>query len=382
LDTVPNSKLMLIGLGDLGSIVLELLARIQTPIEVVVGSRNPELAESRCRLLRLGALAQGCNPAVRVVHMNLQEIEATAETIYREKPAIIFSTATMSTWWLPDLLQPEQAQLVRGAGFGVWLPVHLAPTLDLMRSVRMSGHTGFTITAPYPDVVNCMLGKVGLAPTCGIGNVAEMATKVQQLAADALQVSTEDVQVSLVAHHALERYVFRERVTSPGEELPPFLLKVTCGGKEITSELDSCSLLFSPFALTKGPATHFLTAGATVRLISVLQSEASARLHVPAPSGLAGGYPVCVDRSGISLDLGTISRDAAVAVNERSHSFDGIEEICPDGTAVIGEGGSAMLCGLIGYAPDRVTISDVHEQASELVARFRAYASDQGVRMR
>jgi hypothetical protein len=379
---MPNSKLMLIGMGDLGSIVLELLARIQSPIEVVVGSRNPERTESRCRLLRLGALAQGCNPAVRVVRLDLQEIEATAETIRREKPAIIFSSATMSTWWLPDLLPPEKAALVRDAGFGVWLPVHLAPTLDLMRAVKMSGYEGFTITAPYPDVVNCMLGKVGLAPTCGIGNVAEMAAKLQQLAVDTLGAAIEEVQVSLVAHHALEKYVFRERVPMPDEKLPPFLVQVRCKGKEITDELNCRSLLFSPFALTKGPATHFLTAGATVRLILALQGKTATSLHVPAPSGLPGGYPVRASRRGISLNLGTISREAAIHVNEKSHCFDGIEEIREDGTAVISEEGSAALRDLIGSAPERVTLADVHEQAREIVARFRAYAVAQGVRMK
>lgn len=382
MEVVPNTKLMLIGLGDLGSIVLELLARIPVPIEIVVGSRNPEQAESRCRLLRLGALAQGCNPVVRVVPLNLEQIQQTAETIHREKPTILFSTATMSTWWLPDLLPPEQALLVRGAGFGVWLPVHLAPTLELMRAVKMSGHTGFTITAPYPDVVNCMLGRVGLAPTCGIGNVAEMATKVQQLAAEALQAPTGDVQVSLVAHHALERYVFRERSPELNEELPPFLLKIQCRGREITDELDCRSLLFSRFTVPTGPATHFLTASATVRLILALQGETPTRLHVPGPSGLAGGYPVSVDRGGISLDLGPISQDTALAINEASHRFDGIQEIRKDGTAVIGEEGAKVLRDLIGYAPDRVTIRDVHEQARELAARFRAYAEKQGVRMR
>jgi hypothetical protein len=168
----------------------------------------------------------------------------------------------------------------------------------------------------------------------------------------------------------------------PDEKLPPFLVQVRCKGKEITDELNCRSLLFSPFALTKGPATHFLTAGATVRLILALQGETATCLHVPAPSGLPGGYPVRASRRGISLDLGTISREAAIDVNEKSHRFDGIEEICEDGTAVISKEGSAALRDLIGSAPERVTLADVHEQASEIVARFRAYAGAQGVRMK
>ena len=48
---------MLVGLGDLGSVVLELLAREKQIGRVVVASRNATRGIARCNLARLSATA-------------------------------------------------------------------------------------------------------------------------------------------------------------------------------------------------------------------------------------------------------------------------------------------------------------------------------------
>src|SRR5205807_1000054 len=106
------------------------------------------------------------------------------------------------------------------AAFGMWLPVHLAPTIKLMESVRAAGFSGPVLTAPFPDVVNCILARLGLAPTCGVGNVDEMVAKVRFLAAERLQTRPDAVRVYLVAHHAMSGAVFDD--TQSG--VPPFFL--------------------------------------------------------------------------------------------------------------------------------------------------------------
>lgn len=197
-------KLMLIGLGGLGGVMLELLAREPSLGSLVVGSRNVERGVARCNLARLGAMAQGYAPSIRFLPLDLNDPLSVASIVRHESPDIILSTATMQTWWLPDLLPPEQATAIKRAGFGVWLPVHLTLTLKLMEALRDAGYGGITLTAPFPDVVNCVLGRLGLAPTCGIGNLDEVVPKVRLLAAERLGVPLGSVRVLLVAHHALE----------------------------------------------------------------------------------------------------------------------------------------------------------------------------------
>jgi len=222
----PKPTIMLIGLGGLGSVVLELLAREEGLGRIVVGSRNAARGIARCNVARLGAMAQGYAPLLSFVPLDLNDGEAVAEAVHREAPDVILSTATMQTWWLPDLLPPEQAAVIKGAGFGVWLPVHLTLTMKLMEALRDAAYAGVILTAPFPDVVNCVLGRLSLAPTCGVGNLDEIVPKVRLLAAERLDAPPGAVRVLLVAHHALEPAAFG----APVDEIPPYFLRVEHGG--------------------------------------------------------------------------------------------------------------------------------------------------------
>src|ERR687885_2838632 len=57
------------------------------------------------------------------------------------------------------------------------------------------------VCLPYPDAVGPALAPLGLAPTCGAGNVTETAAKLELLAGD-------DAEARLVLHHAAQRYAF------------------------------------------------------------------------------------------------------------------------------------------------------------------------------
>jgi NAD(P)-dependent dehydrogenase (short-subunit alcohol dehydrogenase family) len=367
---------MLVGLGGLGSVVLELLAREETLGHIVVASRNERRGTARCNLARLGAMAQGYAPSIRFTPLDLNDPEAVAETVRREAPDIIFSTATMQTWWLPDLLPPPQAAAVKGAGFGVWLPVHLTLTMKLMRALRDVDYGGITLTAPFPDVVNPILDRLALAPTCGVGNLDEIVPKVRLLAAERLETVPEAVRVLLVAHHALEPAAFGE----PMDEIPPHFIRIEHGGQDVTESIGGEELLLSPHPVTPGPATHFLTAGCAVRLIRALLSPSGALLHAPGPNGLPGGYPVIVGTAGVRLaPIEGLTRAEAVDINERSHRFDGIEQIEDDGTAVFSPWAVDVLRRELGYTCERLAPLEAEQQAEELIARFAEYAQRHGV---
>jgi hypothetical protein len=370
--------LMLIGLGGLGSVLLELLAREQGLGRIVVGSRSEGRGVARCNLARLGAMAQGFAPSISFVPLDLNDRAAVAEIVHREAPDIILSTATMQTWWLPDLLPPRQAAIVRRAGFGAWLPVHLTLTLKLMEALREANYEGITLTAPFPDVVNCILGRLGLAPTCGVGNLDEIVPKVRLLAAQRLEVPISTVCVFLVAHHALEPAAFGK----PMDEVPPYFLRIEHDGQDVTAAVRGDELLFAPYPLPSGPATHFLTAGSTVRLIRSLLSDNSTLLHAPGPNGLPGGYPVIVSWDGVRpASVEGLTLAEAIAINERSHRFDGIERIEADGTAVFGLAAAEVMRRELGYDCARLAPDEAEGRAKELIARFREYAGRHGVQL-
>ena len=369
---------MLVGLGDLGSVVLEFLAREDGLGRIVVASRNVERGTARCNLARLGAIAQGCAPSISFVPLDLDDLQAVAETVRREAPDVIVSTATMQTWWLPSLLPPEQRAAIYSAGFGVWLPVHMTLTLKLMQALRQANYAGATLTAPFPDVVNCVLGRLGLAPTCGLGNVAQFVPKVRMLAAGRLGAPLDAVRVLMVAHHALGPAVVRSKV----DRMPPYFLRIEHGGQDVTEAIGASELLVAPYRRTAGPASHFLTAGTTVRLIRALLSDSEDLLHEPAPNGLPGGYPVVVGRGTVQpAPIDGLTLEEAIDINERSHRFDGIERIEADGTVVFCPEAAAVLRDELGYDCARLPPEESEERAKELIARFREYAARHGVKL-
>lgn len=369
------TTLLLIGLGDLGGVILELIARAGLRLRVVVASRSAARGIARTNLARVGALAQGCDPDIRFVPLDLAQIDAVAHLVRRESPDLILSTATLQTWWWPDLLPPPQASLIKSAGFGVWLPVHLPLTVKLMQALRVADYKGLVLTAPFPDVVNCVLDRLGLAPTAGIGNLDEIVPKVRLLAADRLHAAYDRVSVRLVAHHALEGAAFGE----PAIERPPYHLRIACDGDDVTDRVDAADLLFAPYPIPSGRAFHFLTAGSAVRLIGALLSEQETFIHAPAPNGLPGGYPVMASRAGVRVSLDGISLADAISINERSHRFDGIERIEADGTVVFVPAAARVLADALGYDCTRLPPEDVEPRARELMAKFEEYAARHGV---
>jgi len=368
--------LLLVGVGDLGGVLLELFAREPRLGRIVAADRDAERGVARSNLARAGGVAQGFEPDIRFETIDLNDVAATAELIARVEPALILGTASLQTWWLPETLPAPQAALIRKAGFGVWLPINLTPTLKLMQAVSAARYGGFTLTAPHPDVVNVVLARLGLAPTCGIGNLDEVVPKVRLLASERLGAPVGTVRVWLVAHHALEPPAF----AGASGEVAPYFLRIEHNGRDVTAEVDGDELLLRPYPLPPGPAIHFLTGGSALRLVNALLFSDGTFLHAPAPHGLPGGYPVVAGRSGIGVELPPgLTLGQAIDINTRSHRFDGIEQIEDDGTVVFRRESADTLRAVLGYSCDRLAPAEAGERAVELMARFREFAKRHGV---
>jgi KR domain len=346
------ATVLVIGLGDLGTRVLDALARVGDVERLVGASRDSEHGRARAGQAALVAELSGGPRRVEFERLDVSDVEATAALLVRLQPELVVMAASRLTWWRPP---PDEA--VARLPYAIWLPLQVPLVRSLMLARRDAGSSTRVVSLPYPDAVGPALAPLGLAPDLGAGNVAETAPKLARLAGPG-------AEVRLVMHHAAQRVAFGAgsysgvRLRMDGE--PPWVAEVRVGGERLPD--DRVRELFrAPLSLPVGRDTHELTAAATAHAVRALLSDEPVATHAPAPGGRPGGYPVRLSRRSIELDLPDwLDEGAAVDVNERAARWDGIERIEPDGTIVFTE----PLLGI-----ERVHPDEVDALADELEAR-------------
>ncbi|MEV0562764.1 hypothetical protein [Dactylosporangium sp. NPDC050588] len=376
--TEPMPRLLIVGAGDLAGQVLYQLARDLRPVAVTLGGRRDAEVRGKVNLARLAALQVGRQPVVDGRRVDLDDVDATAETIAALRPDVIFNTASLQSWWVIGTLPPAAFQRLYRANFGPWLPMHLTPALRLMTAVRRSGVRPVVVNAAYPDAVHPVLHTAGLAPDAGIGNVANNVPALRLIAAERLGVPVRDVGVRFVAHHYVSHHVSRTGDAEPDT----FRLQVTVKGADRTADVDAGTLflpLTSSHRRLGGMAGQLMTAASALSVLRPLLHGDAAQAHAPGVGGLPGGYPVRIGHGAVVLDLpASVGLGDAVAVNEAGQRRDGIDRIRPDGTVEFTEESAGIMRESLGYDCRTMRLADCADHALELGARYQEYAARSG----
>jgi hypothetical protein len=362
---VRDATVLVIGLGDLGARVHDMLASSPLIDRLVGAGRDRERGAAIAAQGHLIANLTAGPQQVEFVSLDLFERDGSASVLRAIDPTVIVMAASRHTWW-------RTPARLAAIPYGAWLPVHLQLVRPMMEALAASGISGRVVCLPFPDAVGPALAPLGLAPHIGAGNVTEVAAKLAVLAAERSEVGPDVVEVRLIMHHAAERQAFGAfsgLAGSAEKESAPWKAEIRVRGRAVARDLVAEWFSF-PYPLPPGTATHQLTAAATVHLIHALLSDQPRRTHAPAPSGLPGGYPVVLSRSGISLDLPQeMTVHAAVDLNDRAGRSDGIERIEPDGTVIFTTAVARATEQILGMRLQRVIPGDQSEVAEELLRR-------------
>ncbi|WP_093802505.1 hypothetical protein [Streptomyces sp. Wb2n-11] len=367
--------IMLLGMGDLSAKVLSMLLSDPATNRVVLAGRDTEAIRRRGNLALFTATNLGLHGTVDTVHVDLRDVDATAETLARVRPDIIFMGGSLQSWRVITALPKEVFEELDEAQFGPWLPMHLTLNHLLMQAVRDSGIDAKVVNAAFPDAVGPVLGKVALAPTIGVGNVANIVPALTLAAAHLLDAHPSQVELRLTAQHYFSHYVPRFGDAGQGA----YHLAVTVAGRPGTVEVDHGALfaqLDDRLKRIGGIDGQLLTASSAVRVLKGMAADSGVLAHAPAPGGLPGGYPVRVHRDGGTLDLPDgLGPDKAVRINEECQRADGIDRIDDDGTVHFTEREMAVMKRLLGYECLTMKLGDASEWADELALKYRSFAA-------
>jgi hypothetical protein len=381
--TEPQT-VMIFGLGELGGLVLELLARSPTFRGALVGvDIDADAGLRKVNSSHQGALCWGLDPVIGFRAGNLADIDATAALIAEVRPTLIFNATTLASWWLRDLLPAEvKAKLhAVGAGSGLWAPGHAALAFRLMQAVQRSGVKTDVINSAYPDGVNPALARVGLAPLTGIGNGDLLVAPLRQLVAAKLAVSTARIDVCVVAHH-FHAYNVLMHGNSRGLD---FFIQISLDGSDVTAEFDLPALLESVPDLARIPGASgatWIVAASALRTITAYLEGSGDVIHVPGPAGMVGGYPVTLAPTlTIALPRG-IDMDRAIRINVEAQKAEGIERFADDGTMILTQTARDTLREVLGLEVDRYGLADSLEIARDLTARLRVLGEKHGIALK
>lgn len=206
------NTIMIFGLGDLGGHVLEFLARIPNIPKIVTADIDEDRGIRKTNSAIVGASLFGLYPEIEFMRLDVNDLNATSAAIAKVRPAIIYNSMTLFSWWVITQLPADAYKAIDEARFAPWYPMHLVPAWKLMQAVKKSGVAPKVVNAAFPDLVNPALDRVGLAPTVGIGNVENAACTLRLAAARMLSVPLRSITVYLVAPHYVSYHLDRKSV--------------------------------------------------------------------------------------------------------------------------------------------------------------------------
>ena len=352
---MSKPSLLILSLGELGTCMLEAAVRSGLFETIIVASRNGAKAAERANNAIIGAGIEGYFPKVFAEELDFNARDF-ASKLRKIEPDYLFTAPSLLPWWKAE----NSAIKLPFAGYTA---LHLS-LMSVLRDQLVDANVNtFWIGASYPDVINAVLNRTGFGPDCGIGNVQEPIPKIQRHVAERTGCAPHDVQVQLVAQHAFEYYVLN---VVEAATLPPYLLKATINGEDVSALAHEA--LCRPFPFPYDLHFNRVTASAGIQALRALTSDKPHHIHLPGIGDLIGGYPVTASRSGIQLNLpAEWSRSEAIATNEASLTWDGIEGVSSDGTIIYAEDTLAGLHNLLGSTPEMLNPQNAMAQATALL---------------
>lgn len=367
--------LLIVGAGRLGGFVLDSLSLRFPSHRFVLASRRLDATEKRVNLSRYLAAQWGKFPAISALQLDLTEVEATAESIGKLRPDVIFNATTPFPWWMIKELPPELADAANAAGPGTWAALDIILPLRLSEAIAASGEEPVFVNGCYPDMTNCFLSSSDAPPALGIGNLSNLIPGLRIAFGADSGMAPEEIDVRLVCHH----FTSLNAPTAGSSLEVPYALRVKTGDETRTfSSGDDLpfQLIKNLASRTRGEEGQGVTGNSAATVLAAFLEGRDQILHAPGPAGLPGGYPVRIDSAGkVTPEVEPwLSLAHAVSINKSAQKFDGIEEVQP-GRVALTSAAQAAMEEVLGFSVASLSQSDVASVASESIEQLqKAYS--------
>ena len=192
------AKALVVGIGEVGRDLLEVLAREERAVDIVAADVREDSVRSKVDNALFGASLHGRHPSITPIEIDLFDIDRTAEILDQHRPDVVINCSVLQTWHVIRRLPEDMYTRLSSAGLGAWLPVQLTLCMKLGQALDRSGISAHYINTSLSDLTNPVLGALGIPPTIGIGNVALIESAVRTLVARRSDVPKADVNITFI----------------------------------------------------------------------------------------------------------------------------------------------------------------------------------------
>lgn len=363
-------KVMIIGLGSVGSYLLDyLISRNDPSVSIVTVGRDADKMQEKVNITRIAGLIRGVNKSHIEVDggVDLNDIHAVQDAIEKYQPDFIVNASRA----YPGLKYGSISwQNIRA--YGIWSPLAIRFTKNVMDACNRADTNAIVINTSYSDVVIPWLKSAGRAyPDFGSGNLNHLVPRMKFAVANMLGVDDYwNVDVMFAAGHFHDVCISKEG-QAEGVDLP---LKIYYRGEERNlshDEIYKACRIKMPTDQTRNmmnASSNYQIIGAVIDAIRTGESQ---RVFIPGFDGNIGGYPVLVGYRGGQLsawiDESVLSFEEMNRANRASIALDGVENVV-DGKLIYTEALIQKVIRAFGVKlPRVVTYEDIDQTAKFII---------------
>ena len=323
-------KVMIIGLGSVGSYLLDYLVSKNDPaISVVVVGRDEKKLQTKVNIVRVAALIREVNKTKIDIEggVDLNDIDAITEAIKKYQPDFIVNSSRAYPGLKYGSISWDNVR-----AYGIWTPLSIRFTKNVMEACEKADSNAVVINTSYSDVVIPWLKSAKKAyPDFGSGNLNHLVPRIRFAVAEMLGVDDFwNVDVMFAAGHFHDVCISKEGQTE-GVDLP---LKVYYRGEEQDLPKDqifaACSI-----AMPTDQTRNMMNASSNYQIITAvieaIRTGENQRVFSPGFDGNIGGYPVQIGyKNGVLsawIDESVFTFIEMNLADRASIALDGVEDV-------------------------------------------------------
>jgi hypothetical protein len=364
-----DSLLIIGSAGSVGHDMMYQIAAMRSDIKVIGADVNEEKGIYEIEEALHSAHNFGNYPDLSFRKLNLFDVDGTVEALAEIKPKVICNLGSLGSWWVTRLLPDDIYHKI--GPVGPWIPNHFTLAYKLMQAVKKSKINTQVVNGAFPDLTNVILSRLGMAPTCGGGNMDLGISRVRRIVARDLKIPFRDVFVYGVGHHGT---YYTARMDGP------MWYKIIADGDDVTDKYPHKKLveMYQGFGYGKSIqyssalVDQFRTSSSFLKhCLAIYYNTGEVCASVAGPNGLPGAYPCKLSERGAEVVLPGISLDEAISVNEGGARIDGIESVKSDGTVLFCDENVQYMKEVVRYDCKELKPLDQEDRQKELEAGLK-----------